>query len=272
MFQSLSKGTPGHRIRQERITIMVEVVNEELLKTYENTYLPKWTNVVIKGMPCSKEYALEVIRRIDLGVVDQLRIGLDKDYGDKLNSILKFTPIPELEQFNMIQFSKENHEKWGYIVLDEHLATNWISPYRGVGHGFIHPDGSIIDARNWKNFEFNENFLDSLKKITLEFPELDFYMVVFDDEIDNYSRKPVMNIRIHDKCITAYEDVNELLAIYEPSCSVATLKTTNTSSKLIRSLLTSVNFNRKFDPMITLEQVQIWADKYLGVKNESNIR
>lgn len=155
----------------------------------------KWPGLLIWGEPVSEEYALEVIRRTDYSHMHNVTTN-DNEFENEFQWLV-FGAVRNYADFNTNPVSRDAYwsavdsayNALGALELD-HLAQEWIATcYVGGNNGWMHPDGKILNFKNFGKWPSVDEIQQELDMIVRAFPDLCMNLAWWDKEysqvIDN---------------------------------------------------------------------------------------
>jgi hypothetical protein len=180
--------------------------------------LPKWPQMLVRGVPVSVEQAKEIIRRTD-SFFGYFGGGNDHAFCESVAKRLRFPQIdysgPVGERLETFDLQDEWRKQWGWIGT-EYVHNSWIaSAFIYGSHGWCHPDGTIAYLDNVGKWPSVETVLNDWRVLAREFPFLDLGATLQSGEECEEGTKPVVSFHVHNGLVDVIDPAEkDVLAAY----------------------------------------------------------
>lgn len=167
-----------------------------------NRKIPKWCQMIVTGVPVTKEQASEIIRR-----TDWFFLGYEGNNHSFNKKVKEITHMPDFEDdtsYNIEEwdiYRKDKmffDKKWGVITCS-FVINDWISSsYINGPHGWCHPDGKIGYSYDIGKHPSIEEVYNDWRIIAREFPYLNLGITLMNGNSYDDNIKPVISIKVKD--------------------------------------------------------------------------
>ena len=164
--------------------------------------LPKWPQMIVRGLPVSKEQADDIIIRTDIFWRHHGSNGNNHDFE---RAVCAAVGVPRVEYNNPNQDWGQNYQDWDqfYATIDycstNYVHNDWISCcFAGGPHGWCHPDGTILFNDNVGKWPVAADILADWQLIARKWPFLDLEVAVMSGESCEDQRECLMVITVKD--------------------------------------------------------------------------
>lgn len=155
----------------------------------------KWPQFLVYGTPVNPDKAMEIIARIDSFF--EWMSGNDEAWINHCRNVLG------------IDYSAQWYERHAQVILKgiEYLDTEWISsPFVFGPHGWIHPNGVILNTDNIGKWPSEDEVTKELQIIAKAFPFLDMDAVCMSGESCEKDTVPTDAWTVKEGTVTTLED------------------------------------------------------------------
>lgn len=163
-------------------------LKHRIIKGLRPEVTTKWPGLLVWGEPVSEEYALEVIRLTDHAHVYNVSTN-DHEFQRDFELLIYGS---ERDYANFHTDAYVRHAYWkaiesarfGFGSLElQHLHQEWIATcYAGGNNGWMHPDGTISNFKNFGKWPSVDEIQHELDMIVRAFPDLCMNLAWWDKE------------------------------------------------------------------------------------------
>jgi hypothetical protein len=189
-------------VRTQAIAAILEKIDSvaPILDEMSELSLPKWPQMIVRGLSVTQEQAKEVIRRTDKSFgpfeIGNLYSKFPARICEKIGH-----PVEEAGDIGVLyQYDRwlDWSQKWGYIQCD-FVYNNWIEKYCVHGPaGWMNPDGKIQYGFNVGKWPSIDCLLQEWKVLAKEFPFINLFVILMSGEYCEDGTVPVVGIRVKD--------------------------------------------------------------------------
>jgi len=187
-------------------------ITQQQLKRLEQTYLPKWPQMLVWGVPVTEEQAKDIILRTDSFMTDTYGYpgGRDRNWITWAQTELGFHHLAVDESpgvwIRKSEIARLLREAIGFVDT-EYVTNSWASCAFIYGpHGWCHPNGTIWFEDNVGKDPCARAVFEEWQALAQAFPYLDLTMTLFDGESCEEDSKPVVSFRVQNGAVALLDE------------------------------------------------------------------
>jgi hypothetical protein len=243
---------------------------EKIEQTGSIGFASKWPATLIWGDSIDPVEAMEIIRRTDYALSYPIYVCNDHSFNEKLTQLLWGRSSDDDDQSQAVRSALwDAHNDWleSFEHINElnHLNNHWVaSSYISGPHGWVHPDGTIMQFQNSGKWPDCDEFNSDLDLIVKHFPTLKFNIAFWDMEMStlleqNVRPEPTFGYRVNGD--GTYDLVSVMLEDLPDGC-FASIPSTD-------SFVLSIVSNSRKETTWTIQELKdMWGEKIEAAKKK----